>query len=153
MRSHASHHALWHLERVFLATVASTLPTNHPEGLLPMCPRLSIWLLQGQPPTHTHTHNLQFSKIQMLRAEMVMGWWHMGENLHPPFSSPTEINETAQDFPNGQGKSEWTSYSKRHPTDVCQMEESHRAIYWSQVKREVIWKQSTGKNKNNQILF
>ena len=100
-----------HLERVFLSTVASTLPTNYPEGLLPMCPRLSIWPLQGTTP-NTHTHNLQFSKIQTPRAEMVTVWWQMGENLHPPFSSPMGLNETAQDFPNGQGKSEWTKYSK-----------------------------------------
>lgn len=33
---------------------------------------------------------------------------------------------------------------------MCQIKERHRAIYWWQVKRDIIWKQ-TGKNKNNQI--
>ena len=49
---------------------------------------------------------------------MVMGVVGGGENLHPPFSSPVGLNETAQDFPTSQGKSEWTADIKWHQTNV-----------------------------------
>ena len=61
-----------------------------------------------------------------------------GESLNP-FSSPVGLNKTAQDSPPpSQGKRESTSYIKQLQTNVCQIKEGHRAIYWSQGKREVL---------------